>query len=88
MLGSRGSHTEIYWRYQCRRLIHLYDNISPKNLKLTYEERLRMFDRIDALDIKEARKCKYELEKRLHDVISDIRKKQRTGGGEIICIKK
>lgn len=46
MLGRRGSHTEIYWRYQCRKLIHLYDKLSPDGSKLTQEERLKMFEHI------------------------------------------
>lgn len=86
MLGRRGSHTEIYWRYQCRKLIHLYDKLSPDGSKLTQEERLKMFEHIDRLDKKEAQYCKKELEKKLHKRIQAIRRENRIfdeikGGG-------
>ena len=86
MLGSHGRHTEVYWRYRCKKLIDEYDKLSPKRSKLTQEERLRMFEHIDRLDKKEAQICKKELEKKFRKRIQMIRRKNRIfdeikGGG-------
>lgn len=81
MLGSRGRHTEVYWRYQCKRLIDEYDKLSPVCSKLTQEERLKMFEHIDGLDKKEAQMCKKELEKEFHKRLQSIRRKNRIFDG-------
>ena len=77
MLGSHGRHTEVYWRYRCKKLIDEYDKLSPDGSKLIQEERLKMFEHIDRLDKKEAQICKKELEKELHKRIQAIRRKNR-----------
>ena len=69
MLGSRGQHTVLFWRYKCKELLICLDRMSPKHSKLTEEEKNKRFDIINHMELKEAISYKYELEKKVHDIM-------------------